>query len=183
MKRRINLSLHWKSYFINLIWKCKAVWNAGFSLTFLLNMYESQISWCATLFIQGAFSWRVFFFPLTRFADGVWLWGTGLLTVTSGFSCAAWNLATQTLTSSPVKRRESTSAWALAVSKCCVWYLWNRMRKSTGSVYKLKPSKMFSKCSLDVLWLFGDKVQVVLLSCLSRGRHVYWALTTCQELL
>lgn len=59
MKRRINLSLHWKSYFINLIWKCKAVWNAGFSLTFLLNMYEAQIGSCATLTPQGFFS-RVF---------------------------------------------------------------------------------------------------------------------------
>lgn len=60
MKRRINLSLHWKSYFINLIWKCKAVWNAAFSLTVLLNMHEAQISSCATLFIQSFSFWSWF---------------------------------------------------------------------------------------------------------------------------
>lgn len=75
MKRRINLSLHWKSYFINLIWKCKAVWNAGFSLTFLLNMYESQIRWCATLFIQRFFFSGGFFFFF--FCWWHWLWGSG----------------------------------------------------------------------------------------------------------
>lgn len=89
MKRRINLSLHWKSYFINLIWKCKAVWNAGFSLTFLLNMYESQIRWCATLFIQSFFFffWRIFFFLLMASGSGGvgWLqWPLGSLLVVGG---------------------------------------------------------------------------------------------------
>lgn len=109
MKRRINLSLHWKSYFINLIWECKAVWNAGFSLAFLLNMDESQIRWCATLFIQRFvffFFWRIFF------ADGIWLWGSGMVTVTSGFSsCGGWNVASQPI-GSPVKGRESASVYA-----------------------------------------------------------------------
>ena len=123
MKRRINLSLHWKSYFINLIWKCKAVWNAGFSLTFLLNMYESQIHWCATLFIQFFFFLVDFFFFFLLMASGSgvvgWLqWPLGSLLVVGG----TWPLSP----SGVLSREENLllsipllPLWALVVYKWC----------------------------------------------------------------
>lgn len=164
MKRRINLSLHWKSYFINLIWKCKAVWNAGFSLTFLLNMYESRISWCVTLVIPG-------FFP-GRFTQ------VSLLVVSDyrGVGCLPWTLGSFSIVSCTwppgdswaILPREEKDLllsallpplWVLFVYKCCL-YLGptNRMgqrlwKKPQGSFSELEPSKVFSKCSVYISWL------------------------------
>ena len=61
-------------------------------------------------------SFRGFFFFLEDFfffflADGIWLWGSGMVTVTSGFSsCGGWNMASQPI-GSPVKGRESASVY------------------------------------------------------------------------
>lgn len=148
MKRRISLSLHWKSYFINLIWKCKAVWNAGFSLTVLLNMYESLISWCVTLFIQRFLPELL---PRSQFAHGVWQ------TERAGYSALGLLLGWGNMASGgPWTREENSSAYfspaSSSGSAVCIQTLfvylgtrkWNgkEMQGTAESLYAPKPSEV-----------------------------------------